>query len=140
MPPTVIQRHHGLTYDDDTRVDAEIYGVVEKASGNVVYVGQTCGQVGLAKRFDQHVAGTSGHPNDYTKLTHRVTLLETAKWTQFETSCAEQYWIDHYGGKEKLENHRNEISRAHFEKHIKEYPETYRGEAIGFPKGWKPKN
>lgn len=117
-----------------------IYAVIRKSDNKEVYVGQVEEARGIDKRFDEHLS----HPSHshWSKSTHRIKLLERGNWTTLEANCAEQYWIDAYGGKSNLENARNQISRARFEqwKLDPNFGNLFRGTAIGFPPGWKPVN
>lgn len=111
---SIIQRHHmygKAKLTDGTQDAAEIYRVIEKASGNVVYVGQTCNQVGYKSRFEQHL--TSGYHPGWSHGTHRVERIEAGNWTLLETFISEQYWIDHYGF-DNLENGANALTLAKF--------------------------
>ncbi|MCP4686791.1 MAG: hypothetical protein GY859_02010 [Desulfobacterales bacterium] len=136
----VIQLHKGTNEFDETLDDMIIYKVVLKSNNNVVYVGQTEQALGMDARFKSHL---SVHTT-WSNKTHKIMKLEAGNWTRFETDCSEQYWIDKNGGKESLENEKNQVSKSRFEG-ICKYQEDkgltlYRGEIIGFPKGWKPLN
>lgn len=134
----VVQLHKGQDNYDETLDDVIIYVVVKKDTDEVVYVGQTEEAVGIAKRFSQHQK-----VHDWPDDTHKIVRKEAGSWTHLEASCAEQYWIDHYGF-DNLENDRNQITKAHFNELMTwanlNGKTIFRGEAIGFPKGWKPKN
>lgn len=135
---SVIQLHKGENNYDEELDDIIIYIVVTKIDDNVVYVGQTEDSVGIDKRFEQHQ-----RVHDWPSRTHKIVRKEAGTWTRLEASCAEQYWIDHYGF-DNLENDRNQITKAHFNELMEWADENdatiFRGEEIGFPKGWKPKN
>ena len=108
----VVQRHHlygRTTLDDGTLSDIEIYVVKKKSNDKVVYVGQTCDQVGYKARFQQHLK--SGYHNNWSENTHYVERKEAGNWTLLEAMIAEQYWIDHYGFG-NLENNINALTRA----------------------------
>jgi hypothetical protein len=136
----VFQLHKGSNEVDPTEDDMLIYKVVEIKTDKVVYVGQTELNVGIKARFSQHLK--SGYHNHWSEETHKIEKLEGGSWTRFETDCAEQYWIDHFGGGDKLENGKNQVSNKRFQE-ILEYQEEhgvtlFRGEEINFPKGWHP--
>jgi hypothetical protein len=135
-----IQLHRGANEYDTAKDDMIIYIVVKKSNDKVVYVGQTELAVGKNTRFQQHI--NSGYHNNWSHDTHKILTKESGRWTRFETTCCEQYWIDHYGI-DNLENGRHQISKSHFEEMI-EWQEdndiVFRGEDIGFPKNWKPLN
>lgn len=134
----VIQLHKGSGETDETLDDVIIYKVVLKSDDSVVYVGQTEDAVGIDTRFDQHLLTHT----TWSKSTHKIVRLEAGSWTRFETDCAEQYWIDHFGGKESLENYKNQVSKARFERICQYQTDNsltlFRGTTIGFPLGWKP--
>jgi len=136
----VFQLHKGENEFDETEDDMLIYKVVKLDTDEVVYVGQTELSVGLDKRFSQHCK--SGYHDHWSDKTHKIVKLEGGSWTRFETDCAEQYWIDHFGGGENLENGKNQVSNKRFEENLKYQEEQgvtiFRGEAINFPKGWHP--
>lgn len=135
-----IQLHKGENEQDPQLDDMCIYAVIKKSDDSIVYIGQTEANIGIDARFEQHLKNPS-HSN-WSKATHKIKLLENENWTRFETSCAEQYWIDLNGGVDQLENARNQISKSHFLEMI-QWQETnniivFRGETAKFPKGWKP--
>ena len=97
-----IQRHHNLSFDDTTKTDSYIYGIYKKTTGAIVYVGQTCEQVGLAKRFQQHLSAPSdqGYPWYGTNgSSYSIKILEYLEnVTKFDTTASEQFWWEHHGG------------------------------------------
>ena len=130
-----------------TEADAEIYIITTDMSASsaknvgasdVVYVGQTCKQIGLDKRFDQHL---KEHTN-WKRHTHQPLLRENLKeCTQLEVTAAERYWYDHYrllGS--PLENAIVPITKDTFLYY--KNSSTFRGKEKGFPKGdsWAPKD
>ena len=136
----VVQLHKGENELDETEDEMIIYKVVKKATDKVVYVGQTEQSVGIDKRFDQHLK--SGYHNNWSTDTHKIVRLEAGSWTRFETDCCEQYWIDQLGPADQLENGKNQVSNKRLQE-ILAYQEEhgvtlFRGEGIGFPKGWHP--
>ncbi|MBT8340069.1 MAG: hypothetical protein HKP58_04335 [Desulfatitalea sp.] len=136
----VIQLHKGTNQYDVTQDDMIIYKVVLKFDGSVVYVGQTEATVGIKGRFAQHLLTHT----TWKESTHKIERIESGSWTRFETDCSEQYWIDSFGGKDKLENEKNQVSKERFTAVCKHQEDKslilFRGEGIGFPKGWKPLN
>lgn len=118
----VVQRHHlygKSDYSDGTTSGVEIYKVSLKKNDDVVYIGQTCDQVGYKKRFENHL--TSGYHPKWSHATHKITKIEGGDWTLLEASIAEQYWIDHFGGPQRfggpLENDRNQLTRETWKKY-----------------------
>jgi Domain of unknown function (DUF4157) len=132
---SLVQRHHNLKYDNTSETDAQIYIIVEKKTGNVVYVGQTCNQVGYKERFKQHL-----REKGWSSDTHETVLKEQLKEvTQLEVTAAERYWYDHYKNLgAPLENVIKPITLATFQNY--KNPQTFRGAAKNFPNGdnWKP--
>lgn len=112
----VAQLHHNLPLDDDTDARAHIYHVIEKKTGKVVYVGQTCDQVGIDKRFDQHL--NSGYHNDWSYKTHEIKAIWSSVMTQFETTTSEQFYIDAQGGIGNLDNAVNALTQSTFDKYV----------------------
>lgn len=135
----VVQMHKGENSYDETTDDMIIYKVILIDTDEVVYIGQTEQDVGIEARFKQHQK-----VHDWPSDTHKIVRLETGTWTRMETSCAEQYWIDHFRQAGQLENGRNQITKSHFNELIAWQEEKgktiFRGTAIGFPPGWKPVN
>jgi Domain of unknown function (DUF4157) len=137
----VFQLHKGKDQYDETLDSMLIYKVVEKESGDVVYVGQTEESVGLETRFTQHLS--SGYHDDWSKGTHKIMKLEAGSWTRFETDCAEQYWIDDCRKNgAKLDNGKNQVSNSRFQEILKYQEQNglklFRGEEAKFPRGWHP--
>jgi len=137
--PHIAQRHHryakqGYDYTSGDQDMTEIYAIVEKSSGDVVYVGQTCSGVGHVSRFENgHL--TSGYHSNWSKSTHKSKLLEQGNWTLLEAACAEQWWIDHWGGVDNLENGIRALTLSTFN--------SYRDDLVTTPtlKGnWKPRS
>jgi hypothetical protein len=127
----VTQLHHNYTLDDGRTAKAHIYEVYEKKSGKAVYIGQTCDGVGINKRFDQHL--TSGAHNNWSHATHAIKAIWTSVMTQFETTTAEQYYIDGYGGIGSLENAINALTQSTFDAYVNKAGNPRDG------KKWRPK-
>lgn len=116
----VIQRHHNLKLDDPTEDKAHIYYVRKKKDHSIVYVGQTCDQVGLQKRFQQHL--DSGYHPNWSHGTHYIEAVWTSVMTQFETTTSEQFYIDdqRLKGNKALENNINALTAETFDEYVDE--------------------
>ena len=109
----VIQRHHnyGGKLSDPDQDEVIIYKVVKDDGDVVVYVGQTCANQGIQKRFEQHLK--SGYHPGWSSETHTIKKIESGTWTILEAKIAEQYWIDKFLDDDaKLENARQELTYA----------------------------
>jgi hypothetical protein len=142
----VVQRYP--TQDDSGRKDAMIYVISTNDLDEKIYVGQTtdarCGD-----RFIEHVKNDKWAPwyfdygnyylDDETKWPYRVRCLEALKdVTKFETTVAEQWWVEKYlkDGK-KLLNDATACSLANFEKRSKD-SKLYDCTKIDVASTWKP--
>lgn len=139
----VTQRYPNL--DGTTRVDALIYTINERATGKVIYVGQTTKDRDWA-RWYEHITLDTWAPwhigrNHYDTLPRaqwafdRYVAEELKDVTKFETTVAEQYWMEHYHG--KLWNDSTPCSAANFAKRSKN-PALYDPKRIGLDASWKP--
>lgn len=127
----VIQRHHNLPLDNPKEAKAHIYYVRQKKDEKLVYVGQTCDQIGVDERFKQHLK--SGYHDNWSSDTHYIKAIWTSVMTQFETTTSEQYYIEINGGISKLENDVNALTASTFDKYVNDEGNPRWG------KKWRPK-
>lgn len=111
---------YGSTIKRDTR----IYTVTDTQTGEVVYVGKTYQDV--KTRTNQHTNPKRGdHPewnttNPDGSCRYEVAVVSEGNWDPFQTAAREQYFIDKYGGVDKLENKRNEVTKKNYDNQIKQ--------------------
>jgi hypothetical protein len=123
-----IQRYPYINSDPPDRKDAQIYGIYQTNKGiidNLLYIGQTTDdRAGI--RFIEHVTNDKHAPWYYQNGIDYT--VEEKKWpfvprqldrlknvTKFETTAAEQSWMEHYGGTGKLKyNYNNAMTKKLF--------------------------
>lgn len=141
-----VQFHHTVTLEDTTKMGGEIYAIYDNTTNDIVYVGQTCMQIGTAKRYLQHVAQDTDRPWHQTGHNFTAKILEAfdpdegRAVTKLELTAAEEYWWEHYGGLTGgLENRKQPLTLKRF--NMCKSTAGFRGKKLGFPDGdnWKPK-
>ncbi|WP_168769385.1 hypothetical protein [Yoonia sediminilitoris] len=139
----VAQRYPNL--DGTDRKDALIYSINERASGEVIYVGQTTADRDW-ERWREHITLDTWAPwyvdyNHYDTLPRdqwaydRFVLEELKDVTKFETTVAEQYWMEQHHG--NLWNDSTPCSAENFAKRSVN-PALYDPARIGLTSSWKP--
>ncbi|MCO6358490.1 hypothetical protein [Roseivirga pacifica] len=149
----VAQRYPYIGSTPPERKDAQIYGIFEMNNGvlgDCIYVGQTT-DVRAGDRFVEHVQNDNWAPwfdngvNDYRSNNdgdwpYVPRELEGLKdVTKFEVTAAEQWWIDHKGGKDNLQNRVNALTRVAFD-FYKNINGNYDHTNIGVNANWHPLN
>jgi hypothetical protein len=142
----VVQRYP--TLDDSGRKDAMIYCISTNDLTEIIYVGQTT-DARAGDRFLEHVKNDGWAPwwvhkpnvygDDESKWPYRVRTLEALKnVTKFETTAAEQWWLEKYlkEGK-KLLNDATACSLDCFQKRSVD-SDLYDPKNIGVASSWKP--
>lgn len=97
-----------------------IYAIVEKSTATVIYVGKTFqGESGnVVTRFTGHKSTKPSWRARAADL--EPVMLQEGNWTEYETACWEQHYINEFGGprsdnpQSHLENDINAISREQF--------------------------
>ena len=96
------------------RTPSWIYGIKNKATGEIVYVGKTRQMGGIDARFRQHM-----QKRGWTREQFEWVSLEKGEWTDFETAVHEQNEMMKLGGPKSLNKDTsllNEISAITEEK------------------------
>ncbi|QLG46841.1 PAAR-like protein [Costertonia aggregata] len=101
-------------FESTTKTPTEIYTVTDKASGKVVYVGQTT--QGTSTRISQHAAegGIKAEWDNPGK--YDIDTPKSGNWTPYEAHAWEQHHIEKNGGKANLANKKNAITKAKYDK------------------------
>ena len=89
---TLVHNGNPSVFSGTATTNAKIYGIVDKSTGKVVYVGKTI--QGGDKRFSQH---TLEKGLDKTKF--KVKTLTKGEMTAYEIAVKEQHYIKKYGTK-----------------------------------------
>ena len=142
----VVQRYP--TLDDSGRKDAMIYCISTNDLTEIIYVGQTT-DARAGDRFLEHVKNDGWAPwwvhkpnvygDDESKWPYRVRTLEALKnVTKFETTAAEQWWLEKYlkEGKKLL----NDATACSLDCFLKRSVDSdlYDPKNIGVAASWKP--
>jgi len=99
-------------YNDLATKSTKIYGIVDKKTKQVVYVGKSIQKEGT--RLSQHVLEKGLDPKRYS-----IKVLEKGKWNAFQTAAREQYHISKNGTKvlkkgAEIKNKINALSKRKF--------------------------
>jgi hypothetical protein len=96
------------------RAPGWIYGIKDKATGEIIYVGKTRQVGGIDSRFRQHM-----QKKGWTRTEYEWVSLKEGEWTDFETAVHEQHEMMIRGGPKSLNDKTpllNEISAITEEK------------------------
>lgn len=109
--------HNGKPYASSifnnlTKKDTKIYGIIDKQTKQVVYVGKSVQKEGT--RLSQHLLEKGLDPKRYG-----IKVLEKGKWNAFQTAAREQYHILKNGTKflkqgAEIRNKINAVSKRKF--------------------------
>ncbi len=101
-------------FESTIKNNVEIYTVTDKATGKVVYVGQTV--QGKDVRISQHAAegGLKAEWDNPKKFDTKV--VDSGNWTPYEAHVWEQHHLEKNGGKANLLNKKNPITKAKYDK------------------------
>ncbi|AJH15846.1 polymorphic toxin-type HINT domain-containing protein [Myroides profundi] len=109
--------HNGVKFENSIfnilkKKQTEIYGIVDKTTDQIVYVGKSFQDEGI--RFAQHMKEKGLDPTRYTSKT-----LDAGKWNAFQTAAREQHFIMKHGTKvlkagAEFRNKINALGKAKF--------------------------
>ncbi len=104
-------------FDLTTKKKIRIYEVYDIKTKEVKYVGQTDRDV--QERFKEHCkeGKKKGNHKKNWQNKYRAREVKSGNWTPYEASVWEQHYIEKNGGKGKLQNKRNEISKKKYDKY-----------------------
>jgi hypothetical protein len=99
-------------FSSTVKTPTKIYTVTDPKTGEVKYVGQT-----IHPTVDQRMAEHLEHPNKahWEPDNYKIREVKSGNWTPYEASVWEQHYIDKNGGKAKLENARDEITKKKYD-------------------------
>ncbi|MGN7987128.1 polymorphic toxin-type HINT domain-containing protein [Pedobacter sp. 22226] len=118
VSPLDILVHNGnpfpnSSYNDLSPRPTKIYGIVDKSTNKIVYVGKSVQKEGT--RLSQHVLEKKLDPKRY-----RIKVLDKGNWNAFQTAAREQHYIMKNGTKlqklgAQIKNKINALSRKKFD-------------------------
>lgn len=99
-------------FSSSVKTPTKIYTVTDPKTGQVKYVGQTSHPT-VEQRMTEHLE----HPNKahWEPDNYKIREVQSGNWTPYEASTWEQHYIDKNGGKAKLENARDEITKKKYD-------------------------
>jgi hypothetical protein len=98
-------------FTDKNKRKGYIYTIRRKSDGKVEYVGQTVQKPRV--RFKQHLDSKKWLSNK----THYMKVKRRGHYTPFRLTAYEQHYIDRYGGKSKLRNRVDAMTRKKYLAH-----------------------
>ena len=103
-------------FESMDKKDIKIYEVFDLNSPEkVIYVGQT-EKSNIQDRLDEHIAEgkkKNNHKNNWDK--YGIREVKSGKWTPYEASVWEQYFINKNQEKNNLQNKRKEITKKKYD-------------------------